>query len=144
MIENNSKPAKKALVHVLHVDDDDDFLVISKRLLERQGSFQVESANSAKQALQKLKQKQYDAIVSDYKMFGKTGLELFSELRDSGNNAPFFLVTGEKRDEVFNECLKIGVNGCFSKDKKFEVLYVEVASAIKEAVKEGSLQAING
>jgi two-component system response regulator PilR (NtrC family) len=116
----------------LHVDDDEDFLIISKRLLEKQG-LQVESVNSVKQALQKIGQKHYDTIVSDYKMFDKTGLELFAVIRNSGNDVPFFLVTGEEREEIFNKALNLGVDKCFSKDRNFEALYVELASAIKEA-----------
>jgi two-component system chemotaxis response regulator CheY len=135
MIKTDSKPVKEMLVHVLHVDDDEDFRVISKRLLEKQGSFQVEGADSVEQALQKVRQKPYDAIVSDYKMFGKTGLELFTEIRGNGNDAPFFLVTGEKREEIVKEALNLGVDRCFSKDRAFEVLFVELASGIKEAVK---------
>ena len=46
---------KDALIRVLHVDDDDDFLKISKRFLERQGSFQIETVSSVKEALQKIK-----------------------------------------------------------------------------------------
>ena len=131
----DKESTKEAFVHVLHVDDDDDFRVISKRLLEKQGSLQVEGALSAKEGLQKLNQKPYDAVVSDYQMFGKNGLEFFTEIRANGHDTPFFLVTGEKRENIMNEALNLGVNKCFSKDCGFEALYVELASAIKDAVK---------
>jgi DNA-binding NtrC family response regulator len=134
MIRTDSKPFTKTL-NVLHVDDDEDFLVISKRLLEKQGSLQVESADSVKQALEKIRQKLYDAIVSDYKMFDKTGLELFTEIRDNEIDVPFFLVTGEKREEIVNEALNLGVSMCFNKDGNLEELFMELASGIKEAVK---------
>jgi len=135
MIKTDSEPAKETMVQVLHVDDDEDFLVISKRLLEKQGSFHVESADSAEEALQKLEQKPYDAIVSDYQMFSKNGLELFTEIRNKENDVPFFLVTGEKREEIVNEAFNLGVDRCFSKDRNFEALFAELASEIKEAVK---------
>ena len=44
---------------VLHVDDDEDFLIISKRHLEQQGSFQIENALSVKKALEKIEQDKY-------------------------------------------------------------------------------------
>ncbi len=135
MIETDSEPATETLVHVLHVDDDEDFLIITKRSLENQGSFLVESADSVKKALHKVRKKAYDAIISDYQMFGKTGLELFTAIRDEGKDVPFFLVTGEKREEIMNEALNLGVDRCFSKDRNLESLYAELASAIKEAVK---------
>jgi DNA-binding NtrC family response regulator len=131
----NSDPAKETLMYVLHVDDDDDFLIISKRLLERQGLFQVESVLSVKEALKKLGQKQYDMIISDYQMFGRSGLDFLKELRNKGNDVPFFLFTGEYRKEIADEALNLGVDRCFDKNGNFEVVYIEVASAIKEAVK---------
>jgi len=130
-----AEAAKDLLTRVLHVDDDDDFLVISKRLLERQGSFLVETALSVKQALQKIEQKTYDAVVSDYQMFGKSGLEFLKELRADGNDIPFFLVTGDCREEVVIEALNLGVDRCFRKDVNFDVLFVELAYAINESVK---------
>jgi len=131
----NANPAKETLMHVLHVDDDDDFLIISKRLLERQGSFQIDVASSVKEALQKLGQKPYDAIISDYQMFGRTGLDFLKELRNEGNDVPFFLFTGERKEEIAGEALNFGVDRCFSKNGNYEVVYVELAYAIKEAVK---------
>ena len=128
-------PAREAVIHVLHVDDDDDFLIISKRFLERQGSFQVESVLSVKEALQKIMQKPYDAIISDYQMFGRSGLDFLKELRDGGNDVPFFLFTGERREEIAIEALNHGADRYFNKNGDSEVLFVELAYAIKEAVK---------
>jgi len=42
------------LFKVLHVDDDEDFLIISKRQFEKLGQFQVETAFSVNEALKKL------------------------------------------------------------------------------------------
>jgi len=133
--KTNADPAKETLMRVLHVDDDDDFLIISKRLLERQGSFQVESVLSVKEALQKIRQKPYEVIISDYQMFGRSGLDFLKELRDAGNDVPFFLFTGERGEEIAGEALNLGVDRYFNKNGNFEVVYVELASAIKEAVK---------
>jgi len=126
---------KETLINVLHVDDDDDFLIISKRLLERQGSFQVETVVSVKEALQKIMKKPYDAIISDYQMFGRSGLDFLKELRDGGNDVPFFLFTGERREEIAIEALNQGADRHFNKNGDSEVLFVELAYAIKEAVK---------
>jgi DNA-binding response OmpR family regulator len=128
-------PAREAVIHVLHVDDDDDFLIISKRFLERQGSFQVETVLSVKEALQKIMKKPYDAIISDYPMFGKSGLDFLKELRDGENDVPFFLFTGERREEIAIEALNHGSDRYFSKNGDSEVLFVELAYAIRETVK---------
>ena len=63
--------ANKESIHVLHVDDEAGFLMVSKRCLEMEGNFQIDIALSVDEAMKKLKKKSYDAIVADYKMPGK-------------------------------------------------------------------------
>jgi DNA-binding NtrC family response regulator len=50
---------------VLHVDDDPFILEVSKQILEFEGSFQVETASSVDEAMEKLGTPPFDAIVSD-------------------------------------------------------------------------------
>ena len=75
-LKTSAGPTKKALIRVLHVDDEAGFVKASKQILEMQSSFQVETALSVKEALRKIKHKMYDVIVSDYQMFERNGLDL--------------------------------------------------------------------
>ena len=50
---------KREFLRVLHVDDDADFLNTAKQILEMQGSFQVETARSVEEALEKMKKKRF-------------------------------------------------------------------------------------
>jgi DNA-binding response OmpR family regulator len=126
---------KDTLIRVLHVDDDDDFLIISKRFLERQGSFQIETASSVKEALQKIKQKKYDVIISDYQMPEMNGLDLLKELRAGENNVPFILLTGEGREEIAMEALNFGADRYFNKNGNPAILYRELVHSLRKAVK---------
>ena len=99
------------------MDDNEDFLIISKRHLEQHGSFQIENVSSVKEAKQKIAQKQYDAIISDYQMPEKTGLEFLKELRDDGNEVPFIVFTGDGREEVAIEALNFGADRYSTKMK---------------------------
>ena len=67
-------------MRVLHVDDDPAFLKVAKQCLEMQGEIEVDTASSVNEASEKLKKKDYDAVVSDYQMPGKDGLEFLKEL----------------------------------------------------------------
>jgi len=129
----NSKP--ESLIRVLHVDDDDDFLKCSKRFLELQDSFQIETALSVKEALQKISKKQYDVIVSDYQMPEIDGLEFLQELRNSGNDVPFILFTGRNREGIVIEALNLGADRYFNKNGKTKTLYGELVHGIINAVK---------
>src|SRR5665647_1484655 len=81
--------AKK--LRILHVDDDVAFLSVAKQVLEDNAHFQVETAFSAEEALQKLRMSEYDVVITDYQMPGKNGLELIREVRGQGNDVPFIV-----------------------------------------------------
>jgi PAS domain S-box-containing protein len=127
-------PTQKAPLNILHLDDDEDFLILSKRHLERHGSFHIENTLSAKEAKTMIIQKQYDVIISDYQMPEKTGLDFLKELRADGNDVPFILFTGENRKEVAIEALNLGADRYFNKNENPETLYVELAYSLKKAV----------
>ncbi len=121
---------KENIIHVLHVDDDSNFLVVAKRILEMQGPFQVDSALSVKEAFKRIREKEYEGIVSDYQMPKKDGLQFLKELRDKKNNIPFILFTGKGREEVAIEALNLGVDRYINKIGKPETVYAELAHAI--------------
>jgi len=125
----------KTLIRVLHVDDDADFLKSSKRILEMQDSFQIKTVLSVNEALQKIRQKPYDVIVSDYQMPETNGLNFLKELRDRGNNVPFILFTGKGREEIAIEALNLGADRYFNKHGKPKTVYGELAHSIVTAVK---------
>ena len=81
----------KGRISVLCVDDEQGFLDLEKRLLEQQGIFEVDTARSASQAVAAFQHKNYDAVVADYQMPEKTGLDLLAELRQD-YRCPFYPV----------------------------------------------------
>jgi PAS domain S-box-containing protein len=129
----NSKPV--SVIRVLHVDDDEDFLKCSKRFLEMQDSFQIETALSVKEALQKISEEQYDVIVSDYQMPETDGLEFLKELRNRVNDVPFILFTGKNREGIVIEALNLGADRYFNKNGKTKTVYGELVHGIINAVK---------
>jgi PAS domain S-box-containing protein len=126
---------KEKAIRVLHVDDDAGFLAVAKQCLEEQSQFQVDTAQSAKEALKKLKRSEYDVIVSDYQMVGKNGLELLKELRQKGNDVPFVLFTCKGKEEIAIEALNSGVHRYIEKGGNAETTYAELKHAIFDAVR---------
>jgi PAS domain S-box-containing protein len=125
---------EKTPIRVLHVDDDAVFLKVAKQCLEMQGPFQVETASSVEEAMEKMKKKTFDVIVSDYVMPGKDGLEFLKELRDSGNDVPFIIFTGRGREEVAIKALNLGADRYVSKGGDPETVYGELAYGIRQTV----------
>jgi len=139
-LDSREKSAMKAstkvdVIQVLHVDDDTGFLKVAKECLELHGNFVVETASSVDVAKGKMKMKEYDAIVSDYTMPGKNGLQFFKELRQEGDKTPFIILTGKGRQELSIEALNIGADGYFNKLGEPETVYGELAHGICQAVK---------
>jgi len=124
----------EAPIRVLHVDDELEYLRTTKLILEMDGDFQVESVSSAEEALEKLKEKKYDVIVSDYVMGGKDGLQFLKELREGGNRIPFIIFTGKGREIVAIRALNLGADFYVNKIGKPEAVYGELANAIRKLV----------
>ena len=122
-------------IRVLHVDDDSGFLAVAKQCLEDQSQFQVDTVQSAKEALEKLKRSEYDVIVSDYQMPEKNGLELLRELRQQGSYIPFILFTCKGKEETAIEALNSGVYRYVGKEGNAEITYGELKRSICDAVR---------
>ena len=99
-----------ALLRVLHVDDDPDFLDLAQAFLARSGELEVATEASPAVARARIVDERWDAIVSDYLMPGLTGIELLRHLRQAGRDTPFILFTGKGREEVVIEALNEGAD----------------------------------
>jgi DNA-binding NarL/FixJ family response regulator len=126
---------KEKTIKVLHVNDDAGFLAVAKQCLEEQSQFQVDTALSTKEALKKLRDSEYDVVVTDYQMPGKNGLELLRELRQEGNDVPFILFTCKGKEEIAIETLNYGVYRYVGKEGNAEATYGELKRSICDAVR---------
>jgi len=129
-------------ISVLHVDDDVAFLSIAKQCLEMQADIEVESVQSVQEALEMLKTKKFDVIVSDYQMNGKDGLEFLSEIKATGITIPFILFSGKGRDEVAVKALNSGAFRYIDKRGALDATYAELASCILQAANYTRAQAM--
>jgi len=131
IIDLNEKPMR-----VLHVDDELSFLEIAKQCLELQGPFQVDTVSSVEEAFEKLKKETYDAIVSDYQMPRKDGLEFLKDLRANGNSVPFVMFTGKGREEIAVKAWNLGADHYVNKDGDPETVYCELAHCLRSVVEK--------
>jgi PAS domain S-box-containing protein len=118
---------------ILCVDDEVDLLEVEKQVLEQTGEFSVDTAISASEALDILKTKIYDAIVSDYVMSDLDGIQFLKNLRVLDTNIPFILFTGRGREEVAISALNSGANFYLQKDGGTQT-YAELIHFIRTAI----------
>ncbi len=119
---------------LLYVDDEPGLLEIGQLFLESTGEFSVITAISGKEALDRLAQSHFDAIVSDYQMPDMDGIELLKTVRKSSGNVPFILFTGRGREEVVIEAINNGVDFYLQKGGDPRAQFAELAHKIRQAV----------
>ncbi len=129
-----SDASTKKQTVLLLVDDDVSFLHVSKMILELENNFVIDTATSVDEAFCKLKTQSYDAVVCDYDMPIKNGLDFLMELREQENQITFIVFTGRDREEVAIRALNLGADQYINKSGSPEVVYCELADAIRKIV----------
>ncbi|HTR80947.1 MAG TPA: PAS domain S-box protein [Bacteroidota bacterium] len=123
------------LIRVLFVEDNEDDMVIAIERLRSDGyevtSQRVETARDLTAALKK----QWDCVISDYKMPELTGEEALEITKASGNIVPFVLLSGTIGEEIAVEIMKKGAADYLLKDK-----LGRLGAAIARAMDEKRLQ----
>lgn len=131
MMQNSNK---KEQINVLFVDDDKEFLKSAKQCLELKGNFNIETALSVDEALEKMKKNKPDAIICDIRMPLKDGFEFLKALRDSEYNVPFIVFTVAEDKETALKAFKLGANGFVGKSGDPEVVFSTLQRCIEKAI----------
>jgi PAS domain S-box-containing protein len=119
---------------VLYVEDEPGLLHLGKIFLERSGEFKVETAPDAGNALDVLKNRPVDCIISDYEMAGTSGIGLLKTLREQGDRIPFILFTGRGREQVVIEAINNGADFYLQKGGDPKSQFAELTHMIRLAI----------
>jgi two-component system, cell cycle sensor histidine kinase and response regulator CckA len=98
----------------------------------------VQTRDGLRQALQK---GEYDAVLCDYRLPGWSGLDALQELRESGKDIPFLLVTGTLGEEAAVECMKRGINDYILKDHISRLPMALHRAVVEKAMRNETAQA---
>ncbi|MEO5357080.1 MAG: chemotaxis response regulator CheY [Nitrospirae bacterium YQR-1] len=111
-------------MRILVVDDFSTMRRIIKNILKQLGYEKIEEAEDGEQAFTKLKNGDFDFLITDWNMPNVTGLELLKRVRaDAKLKAlPVLLVTAEAEKEQVIEAVKAGVNNYVIKPFTSDVL----------------------
>lgn len=126
---------------ILVVDDDEDFRLALKTCLESQQYETVAMAN-AKSAFNLLSIESFDAVVSDIRMPGMSGIELLHSIKKS-KPMPVILMTGFAELTETREAYELGADKFIAKPFKREDLFEAVRACVGPAVDESQDQAAN-
>jgi DNA-binding NtrC family response regulator len=109
---------------VLVVDDDAAMREMIVSLLDEQG-FRASGCDGVDEALETLREQPVDAVLSDIRMPGKTGIDLLGEIRELRPEVPVVLMTAFGSIDSAVEAMRAGAFDYVTKPfKKDEVLVV--------------------
>jgi two-component system response regulator HydG/two-component system response regulator AtoC len=92
---------------ILAVDDEVNSLKVLSAALSSE-KFSVDTARSGEEAFAMFKDKQYDLILSDYKMPGMTGEQLLEKVKTISPEIPFVLMTAYGTIELAVNAMRLG------------------------------------
>ena len=96
-------------------------------------NLQVESTASPREALEMIKNNEYDCIVSDYRMPAINGIQLAERIREE-SNVPIILYTGQGSEEVAERAFGVGIDDYLRKEMEpshYQVLVKRIRAAVE-------------
>src|SRR5512137_1883771 len=124
---------------VLIIDDHQDLLDITRQFLERFGDMSVETARSAKEALARLKDRSFDALVVDFDLPDISGIEFLKIVRAKGDTTPIIIFTGVGRENAAIEALNNGADFFLKKGEDPHAQFRTMVHMINQAVERRSM-----
>lgn len=119
-------------MNILIVDDYKTMLRIIRNLLKQIGFENVEEATDGTMALEKLKEKSYGLVISDWNMEPMTGFDLLKNVRadEKYKTVPFILITAESKAENVAAAVKAGVSNYIVKPFNAETLKSKLTAVL--------------
>lgn len=117
-------------MRILVVDDDSMAAEMTSAILEELGHETVLAENGVDAMERVSGDPSFEMIISDLNMPLVSGIDLFRELRDQGNNLPFILLTGDDPEKPGAE--EPALDGCLLKDFSLEESLPEMIAAVVE------------
>src|SRR5437763_619382 len=116
---------------ILLVDDDAALLqALPQALSLRVNNLQVDTCDSAFEALEQIQDHDYDAIVSDIKMPGMDGLALLEKIQELRPETPTLLISGHGEHDLAIQALRGGAYDFIQKPIEREYLVAALNRAI--------------
>ncbi len=113
---------------VLLVDDEKDFVETLALRLETRG-LKVDVAANGEMALEKVREKSFDAIVLDLAMPGIDGIETLKRLRKLNPDSQVVLLTGHATVKIATEAMRLGALDLLEKPVDIEAVVEKIEEA---------------
>lgn len=119
-------------VHILIIDDDANTLASLARAFRLAGHEAI-VCDSAARALEMVRGKRFDLILSDVVMPGKDGIALLEDFRTIGISVPTVMMSGQATIEMAVRATRLGALDFLEKPISTEKLLLTVENAVRRA-----------
>jgi two-component system response regulator PilR (NtrC family) len=115
---------------ILVCDDEESIREFLEIMLRKEG-YEVTCAEDGQKALDILKKKNFDMVISDMQMPNMTGLELLKNCKDQYPDVTFMMITAFGTTETAVEAMKLGAYDYLSKPFKIDEVRLNIANALR-------------
>ena len=115
--------------NILIADDDKTCRDSIQKVLEREGHT-VRAAEDVDSALGEIEARPFDLIVCDYRMPGKTGIDLLMGLKRLGSDVPVLMISAYADASTTETVLQLGALAVLRKPIRRKELIDRAASAV--------------
>ncbi|HWQ67257.1 MAG TPA: PAS domain S-box protein [Methanospirillum sp.] len=122
------------MIWILFVDDSPEVRDIAQQFLGIHPDFVIDTVSSAQEALSRMEQHPYNAIISDYFMPDMDGVTFLTKVRINNPAIPFIIFTGHGEEGVVIEALNKGADFYLKKSYEIKSQFFELAQIIRLSV----------
>jgi two-component system, chemotaxis family, chemotaxis protein CheY len=122
---------------ILVVDDSPITIRITQDALRDLGYINVATANGGNTAIEMMRTKRYDLVISDWKMEPMTGYELLKHVRTAIGQTPFILMEAQPHIDNVMAAKKAGASGFIAKPLNAMTLKAKIDAAFGPLIIEG-------
>jgi DNA-binding response OmpR family regulator len=95
-------------IKVLIAEDEDSFRMVLQRVILSNKEYEFEACASGDEVLELLKEKQFDVIILDHMMPGRSGLNILQWMLEQKLDTPVIMLTGAGSENIAVEAMKLG------------------------------------
>lgn len=115
---------------VLVVDDEESIREFLDIMLRKEG-YEVTCAEDGQQAIDLLKKRSFDMVISDLQMPNVTGIELLQHVKDVHPDVIFLMITAFGTTESAVSAMKMGAYDYITKPFKIDEVRINIANALR-------------
>src|SRR6185437_11556700 len=115
---------------ILVVDDEESIREFLDIMLRKEG-YDVSLAEDGQKAIDLLKKKAFDMVISDLQMPNVTGMELLKFAKDNYPDVRFLIITAFGTTESAVEAMKMGAYDYLTKPFKIDEVRINISNALR-------------